>query len=87
MCTVDAELAHAYREEMQLPYLDVYAPRYCQAQIDKLKRTCNCGILDAVGLDEAMDGTFGAIRVTFSDNRVMQLYVDARSAILATRTV
>jgi hypothetical protein len=72
---------------MQLPYLDVYAPRYCQAQIDLLKHTRNCGILDAVGIDEAVDGTFGGIRVTFSDNRVMKLYVDARTAILASRSV
>ena len=78
---------HSYREEMQLPYLDVYAPRYCQAQIDLLKTTCNCGILDAVGIDEAADGTFGAIRVTFSDTRVMKKYSDARVAILATRCV
>jgi hypothetical protein len=72
---------------MQLPQLDVYAPRFCQAQIDLLKTTCNCGILDAVGIEETADGTFGGIRVTFSDLRVMQKYSEARSAILATRSV
>jgi hypothetical protein len=72
---------------MQLPQLDVYAPRYCQAQIDLLKTTHNSGILDAVGIDEAVDGTFGGVRVTFSDDRVMRKYSEARSAILATRSI
>jgi hypothetical protein len=63
---------------MPLPYLDVHAPivRYRQAQIDKLKRNINTGILDAFGLDEAVDGTYGGVRLTFSDDRAMQTYID-----------
>jgi hypothetical protein len=76
--TVD--LRRDYRGEMQLPYLDVYAPRYCQAEIDLLKTTCNCGILEAIGLGEMVDGTFDAIRVTFSDDRGKRQYA-ARCAV------
>jgi hypothetical protein len=62
---------------MQLPYIELHAPlvRYRSEQFDKFRK--HTGIVEIEGLQQAEDGTFGGVRITFINEAVMQRYADA----------
>lgn len=70
----------------QLPHMDIHSPiiRFRKEQVERFAG--HAGIVGAIGRDEAADGTYGTIRLIFTDENVMNQYLAAGLAALVTRS-
>lgn len=62
-------------------YVEVHVPnvRFTEGQIRNLGDST--GIVSVEGLHRGFDGTFGAVRITFADNAVLEKYCYAYRAM------